>query len=219
MDDRPTRLIIVRHGQTAGNLGRLLHGWTDLPLDETGQLQAQLVARRIASEVDVDALISSPLLRARSTAGAIADLTGLEVRERPELREMHFGDLEGVTVDRLRQDHPEIAALALDPHCLSLKWPNGDHIAEFYERCRITFSTIASEHRQKTVVVVAHGGVIGGYLRGVMGEPLNAWQDYGLRNCSMSIVDVVANRATVIVRNDASHLDVAPAAIAERQPL
>ncbi|HET9662154.1 MAG TPA: histidine phosphatase family protein [Thermomicrobiales bacterium] len=202
-----TRLVIVRHGQTAANAGKLLHGWTDLPLDDTGKRQAMLVARRIANEIDAQALISSPLARARATAGAISDLTGLEVDERPELREMHFGDLEGVPVERLQLDFPEIAAQALDPHNLTLQWPNGDHLAAFYRRSRDAFSLIAEEHQDKTVVVVAHGGVIGGFLRSVAGEPLNAWQTFGLRNCALSIVEVTGGRPSVIVSNDCAHLD------------
>jgi probable phosphoglycerate mutase len=77
-----TRLVIVRHGQTAANTGRLLHGWSDLPLDETGRRQATLVAHRIANEIEARALISSPLTRARATAAAISDLTGLDIEER-----------------------------------------------------------------------------------------------------------------------------------------
>lgn len=203
-----SRLVIVRHGQTAANTGRLLHGLTDLPLDETGERQAQQVAHRIANEIEAHALISSPLARARATAMAISSLTGLSIDERPELREMHFGDLEGLPIDRLQLDHPEIASQAMDPHNLTLQWPNGDHIAEFYRRSRETFASIAAEHNGKTVVVVAHGGVIGGYLRAVAGEPLNAWQSFGLRNCALSIVDITNGVPRVTVSNDCAHLDV-----------
>jgi probable phosphoglycerate mutase len=204
---RATRLVIVRHGQTAANTARLLHGLTDLPLDETGERQAQLVARRIANEIEADALISSPLARARATAAAISIQTGLQVQERPELREMHFGDLEGYTVERLLAEHPEIAAQTLDPHNTSLRWPNGDHIHDFYLRTSETFAAIASEHPGKTVVVVAHGGVIGGFLRRVSGHPLNAWQSFGLRNCALSIVEFSGSSPKIVVANDCAHLD------------
>lgn len=202
-----TRLVIVRHGQTAANTAKLLHGLTDLPLDETGERQAHLVAQRIANEIRGDALISSPLARARATAGAISNLTGLDVQERPELREMHFGDLEGYTVERLQADHPEIAAQTLDPNNTTLRWPNGDHVHEFYLRTAATFAAIAAEHASKTVIVVAHGGVIGGYLRSVAGQPLNAWQSYGLRNCALSIVEVSRGAARIVSANDCAHLD------------
>jgi probable phosphoglycerate mutase len=202
-----TRLVIVRHGQTAANSAKLLHGLTDLPLDETGHRQARLVAIRIANEINADALLSSPLLRARTTAGAISDSTGLPVQERPELREMHFGDLEGYTVERLQIEFPEIAAQTLDPHNISLRWPNGDHIHEFYLRTAETFRTIADEYHRQTVIVVAHGGVIGGFLRLISGKPLNAWQSFGLRNCALSIVEVRGDKQEVVIANDCAHLD------------
>lgn len=213
-----TRLVIVRHGQTAANTQRLLHGLTDLPLDETGQRQAHLVARRIAVEIEAHTLITSPLARARATAGAISALTGLEVQERTELREMHFGDLEGLPVERLEHDHPEIARMAFDPHNLSLRWPNGDHIAEFYQRTRETFAAIAEEHVSKTVVVVAHGGVIGSYLRSIAGAPPNAWQAFPLRNCAISVVSVSNGAAEIVSRNDCAHLEDELAMSEEQKP-
>jgi broad specificity phosphatase PhoE len=212
-----TRIVIVRHGQTAANAAKLLHGWTDLRLDETGERQAELVARRIAGEIKADALFSSPLNRARQTAAAISNLTGLDVQVRPELREMHFGDLEGFTVERLQVEHPEIAAQTLDPHNTSLRWPNGDHIHDFYLRTAETFGAIAQAHRCKTVIVVAHGGVIGGYLRLVTGQPLNAWQSFGLRNCALSIVEISGGNHRVVVANDCLHLDADLAIYEEAQ--
>jgi broad specificity phosphatase PhoE len=202
-----TRLVIVRHGQTAANTAKLFHGWTDLPLDETGERQAALVARRIADEFEADALLSSPLKRARATATALSNRTGLDVHIRPELREIHFGDLEGYSVERLKVEHPEIAAQTLDPHNTSLRWPNGDDIHQFYLRTAESFSAIAEEHRFKTVIVVAHGGVIGGYLRLVTGQPLNDWQAFGLRNCGISLVEISDGNHRVLVANDCVHLD------------
>ena len=149
MMDATTRLILVRHGQTSANLAKLLSGSTDHDLDETGERQAQLVARRIASEFDAHALVSSPLSRARSTAMAISNLTGLEIQEMHDLREVSFGDFEGLPVDRIESDWPEVARQMLDPHDTSLRWPNGEHMLEFYERTRTAFSVLASEHADK----------------------------------------------------------------------
>ena len=160
-----THLVLVRHGQTSANLAKLLSGSTDHHLDETGERQAQLVAQRIAAEIEVQALVSSPLRRARATAMAIANLTGLEIREMHDLREVSFGDFEGVPVERIESEWPEVALQMLDPHNTSLRWPNGDHMLEFYDRTRAAFGALAAEYVEKTVVVVAHGAVIGGYLR------------------------------------------------------
>ena len=202
-----TRLVLVRHGQTSANYLRVLCGSTDLPLDPVGERQAQLVAQRIATEMAIDALVSSPMTRARATASPIAALTGLDIEEAHDLREVSFGDLEGSTVEHLETKHPHIAELMLDPHNTSLRWPNGDHMQEFYARTQSAFAEIAHAHVRKTVVVVAHGAVIGGYLRYVTGAPINAWRTHGVRNCSISLVDVVDGRPTVSSANDCAHLD------------
>ncbi|TXG82924.1 MAG: histidine phosphatase family protein [Thermomicrobiales bacterium] len=202
-----TRLVLVRHGQTSANSSRLLCGSTDLPLDPVGERQAQLVARRIATELDVHALVSSPMARARATAAPIASLTGLSVEEASDLREVCFGDLEGSTVERLETEHPHIAQLMLDPYNTSLRWPNGDHMLEFYTRTQRAFAEIALAHPRETVVVVAHGAVIGGYLRYATGTPINAWRTHGVRNCSISLVDMLDGHPIVTASNDCAHLD------------
>ncbi len=207
MPAKSTRLVLVRHGQTSANFSRLLCGSTDLPLDEVGERQASLVARRIATEMNVDALVSSPMTRARATAAPIAHLTGLPIEEALDLREVHFGDLEGLTVEHLETNHPEIARMMLDPHDTNLHWPNGDHMQEFYARTQRAFAQIALTHECRTVVVVAHGAVIGGYLRFATGAPINAWRTLGVRNCSISLVDMHDGKPSVVVANDCAHLD------------
>lgn len=202
-----TRIVLVRHGQTSANSARLLCGSTDVPLDAVGERQAELVAQRIATELDVEALITSPLLRARATATRIHELTNCAMEEMADLREVNFGDLEGSTIEHVRSDHPQIVDLMLDPHNTSLRWPNGDHMHEFYTRTQRALAEIARAHVSRTVVVVAHGAVIGGYLRFVSGSPINAWRTHGVRNCSISLVNVVDGQPSVDFANDCSHLD------------
>jgi broad specificity phosphatase PhoE len=202
-----TKLVIVRHGQTAANTGRLLHGWTDLPLDDTGMEQARRVSARLAVEIHPDIILSSPLMRARMTAQTISDAFGIPVIERAELKEMHFGDLEGFTIQRLKEEHPDIAARALDPIDSTLVWPNGDDVPAFHRRITTTFYGIADEFAGQTAIVVSHNGVIGSYLSQLIGHPPNDWQSYKLTNCGISIVEVANGFGTILVRNDCTHLD------------
>lgn len=213
-----TRLVIVRHGQTVANTNQLLHGWTDLPLDPVGESQARRVAARLAAEIRPDAILSSPLMRARSTAQAIAEAHALWVHEMVGLKEMNFGDLEGCSLSGLLADYPEIAAQAFDPFNNTLQWPNGDHVGDFHRRSVETFAEIASEHSGRTVVVVSHGGVIGSYLSQLTGHPPNDWQSYNLSNCGISIVESCTNGTTIVARNDCSHLDLAPLPFDESLP-
>lgn len=202
-----TRMVLVRHGQTEANVNGVFHGLTDTPLNETGQQQALLVAARIGAEIQADALLSSPLSRARATATAISITTGLDIQERHELREMHFGSLEGFTLERLKDEHPELARLSMDPTTSSLEWPGGDRIEEFYLRSRAAFDAIAEEFSRRTVIVVSHGGVIGSYLRSLAGLHPNDWQAFRLSNCAISIVDVSAGAPRVVLQNCCRHME------------
>lgn len=85
---------LVRHGQTAGNANRYL-GWTDEPLDEIGKQQAQQIGRRLGHE-RIDAIYSSPFSRTVATALPLAEFCGLRVVTRDALKELNFGDYQGL---------------------------------------------------------------------------------------------------------------------------
>ena len=95
-----TKLIIVRHGQTLWNLERKYQGHSDIALTDTGLKQAQAVAERLAEEA-VAAVYASDLSRAYKTAGYIAAKHNLTVHTVPELREIKFGDWEGLTYEEI----------------------------------------------------------------------------------------------------------------------
>ncbi len=202
-----TTLYLVRHGRTQGNLERLLHGATDLPLDRLGLRQSQRVAERLAENHPADTLVTSPLQRARTTAEIIGARLGLVPKVVPGLVEMNFGDLEGVSFDELVAKHPELAQRALDLNDWDLAWPNGESRREFHIRVRRTFEEILTAYPAHRVIVVAHGGVLGSFLAQVEGRSPNDWRTYSLLNCSLTHVDVTPERVHIHLFNDCLHLD------------
>jgi len=100
-----TTLYLVRHGRTESNQRNVMVGITDVPLDAVGVGQARAIAERLASEVDADVLLASPLSRAFETARIIGARIGLTPVARPDVVEIDFGDLEGVSIDRFLEDH------------------------------------------------------------------------------------------------------------------
>ena len=99
------RLILVRHGQTDWNAQARYQGQADIPLNDVGRRQAAAVAQRLASE-EIDILFASDLRRAWETGTAIATARGQTLLAEPRLREMDFGQWQGLThaeiADRLR---------------------------------------------------------------------------------------------------------------------
>jgi broad specificity phosphatase PhoE len=206
-DGGETTLYLVRHGRTNGNVLKQLIGSTDIPLDEIGYRQAERIADRLALGTRADVIVTSPLIRARTTAEIIGKKLGLEPVIAPGLVEMNFGDLEGLTIDVVAERYPELALQAMNLDDNNLAWPNGDTRRGFHERVLNAFLDILREYSNHSVIVVAHGGVLGSFLAQVEGNPPNNWQAYQLANCGLSHIDFRAQHTAVHFKNDCDHLE------------
>lgn len=178
----PHRLLLIRHGRTAWNVQRRVLGRTDIPLDEVGLEQAAALPARIGP---VDAVWSSPLLRARQTAGVLMEPT-LE----PDLQEMHQGDLEGLGAEELVTHHGALlAAWRVDP--TGVRLPGGETMEEVQERALAALQRIAAGSAPgSTVAIVTHQIVLGTVCCARSGEGLAAWTKYSHQNCGWSEVRV-----------------------------
>ena len=176
------RLCLVRHGETAWNREHRMQGWTDIPLNAEGRLQAQAVAREL-SGVRFDGIFSSPLLRALQTAQAVA--AGRPIDLEPRLRERHHGRLQGLTRQEMAQQHPELAA-ALNQRQTGYQPPGGESIETFAERVHAALADLLAQHAEKTLLVVAHGGVLDIALRLASGQDLYSPRRHALPNAALN---------------------------------
>ena len=103
-----TRIVAIRHGETAWNVDTRIQGHLDIPLNDTGLWQARQLARALADE-PVAAIYTSDLQRARATAQAVADTTGAPLTPEPDLRERSFGHFQGRTFAQIEAELPEDA--------------------------------------------------------------------------------------------------------------
>ncbi|MEJ7614631.1 MAG: histidine phosphatase family protein [Candidatus Fervidibacter sacchari] len=149
-----TWIYLVRHGQTVWNEEGRLCGSSDVPLSDEGLAQARKLAARL-KDIDITAIYSSPLLRARQTAEAIAACHCVEVKVEPDLREIDYGDWEGLKVVDAAERFPELERLRReDP--MRFAAPNGEPMQLFAERVISAIQRIAASHADETVCVVAH---------------------------------------------------------------
>ena len=174
-----SRLIVWRHGRTEWNATDRFQGQADIPLDELGRRQAAAAAVAIA-RIGPTAIVASDLSRARETAAALAEVTGLEVRYDQRLREIDVGSWEGLT-------GAEVAAVDDTVHDFSLggdfrRSSTGETAGEVAERACAALTEIADGAEDGAVVVVAMHGLAGrvGAARFVDSEP-NRFG--GMRNC------------------------------------
>lgn len=204
-----TLFLLVRHAETNDNVELRLSGWTDTGLSPRGEAQVTLLADHFnRAHPDTDALYASPLIRTRRTAEAIGALTGHVPAFVDDLREMHFGDIEGMRFDQIQRDHGHLLAAELDPALNDFAWPGGESRLEFGERVRGVLDRIARRHPAGTVAVVTHGGVIAYFMTILHGEPVYRWRDWVVPNASLTEVawDPDAGRGRVLRHGDAAHL-------------
>jgi len=151
-----TRLILVRHGETALTVQGRYSGRGDVPLSEQGEAQAMAAAGRVAGiSRDVTAVVSSPLRRCTRTAELIAaELGNVTVTVLPELIECDFGDWEGLTFAEVRERSPAELDRWLDS--TSVAPPGGESFQAVAKRVRGALATLQSAYPSGTVVVVSH---------------------------------------------------------------
>jgi alpha-ribazole phosphatase len=199
------RLYLIRHGETVWNQHSKYQGHTDVPLSETGLIQAQRVAQRLKGE-DLDAVYSSDLSRARVTAQLIAQEHGLSVASFPALREVNYGSWEGLTLFEINAGFPGVREQWLsDPE--NFRIPEGESLGQVQKRALACIDEIRLRHFGGTIAIVSHGGLIAMLLLTFLKEEASFLRGFFARNTSVSLIEFEGPVIKVVYWGDASHLD------------
>lgn len=197
-------LYLVRHGRTAWNREGRYQGQRDIPLDATGHEQARHVARALAG-ISLEAIYASDLARARQTAEPLAHERGLDINCLPGLREMDFGDWEGLTRDEVHERYPDVVrAWLIDRRAARV--PRGEDREEFGERVLAAFAAIAGRHPRGRVAVFAHGGSLRVYLCWVLGWESSRLWEIEQDSAAISVVEWGEGGPALLSLNDTAHL-------------
>ncbi|MGV3713495.1 histidine phosphatase family protein [Pseudolysinimonas sp.] len=177
-------VAFIRHGQTDWNREGLLQGSSDIPLNDTGRAQAEDALMTLRSR-PWDAVVSSPLRRARETAQIIADGLGIPLGEAyPELVERDYGPLEGTS---------SAAAIERWP---TREYPGAESLDAVATRGTEALALITADHPDGAVLVVCHGTIIRYTLARLAGRPVP-----GIDNGSVSMVRADGARWEVVTVN------------------
>ena len=201
----PTRLLLLRHGQTELSVQRRYSGRGNPELTEVGRSQAADAARYLAQKGGIAAVISSPLHRAHATATAAADALGLSVVIDENLTETDFGEWEGLTFPEAAKSHPDVHGRWLRD--TSLAAPGGESFDEVGQRVRRARDRIVAEYPGATVLVVSHVTPIKTLLRLALDAGPSILYRMHLDLASLSIAEFYPdNGASVRLVNDTSYL-------------
>lgn len=206
------RIVIVRHGQTAWNIGGdqgpRFRGTVNLPLSDQGADQARITAQRLAT-FSLEATYSSPLQRAASTAQIIAAAYGQAPELVPGLSSMSYGDWAGQTDKELNKLWPDLyRRWQEDP--FRVRAPGGESLTDLRSRAIAALRDILSSHRQgTTIALVTHQAVTRTLVSTLTGMPDNAWLRFrqGLCNLTCFDYDPKRERFSLVTLNDTCHLD------------
>jgi broad specificity phosphatase PhoE/ribonuclease HI len=150
----PTRLLLLRHGQTELSVERRYSGRGNPALTDLGRRQADAAAQFLGNRGGISAVITSPLQRAHDTADAAAKALGLDVTVDADLIETDFGGWEGLTFGEAAERDPALHKRWLRD--TSVAPPDGESFDAAAERVGRARARIISEHPGETVLVVSH---------------------------------------------------------------
>ncbi|MEV6525750.1 bifunctional RNase H/acid phosphatase [Longispora sp. NPDC051575] len=204
--EAPTRLILVRHGETPRTAEKRYSGRGDVPLTDRGQAQAKAAAGRVGLIADdVAAIVCSPLTRTRQTAEAIAARYARKPILEPDLIECDFGTWEGLTFGEVSAQWPgELTAWLGDT---SLAPPGGESFDQVAERVRGAVAGLRAKYSGKTIVVVSHVSPIKVALREALDGGPGFLHQLHLDPAGVSLVDSWRDGGvSVRLVNDTSHL-------------
>ncbi|MUM15986.1 bifunctional RNase H/acid phosphatase [Mycobacterium sp. CBMA271] len=202
---KPTRMLLLRHGQTELSVQRRYSGRGNPELTELGRGQASQAARYLASRGGIAAVISSPLSRAKATATAVADALNVPLTIDDDLIETDFGAWEGLTFSEAAERDPELHAQWLSD--TSVTPPEGESFDTVHHRVRRARNRIIAEHGGATVLVVSHVTPIKTLLRLALDAGPSLLYRLHLDLASLSIAEFYSDGpASVRLVNETSYL-------------
>ncbi len=189
-------LVLIRHGETAGNLRPTALGITDLPLTERGRRQASTLAR-VFKLGQPEVIYSSPLMRAKETAEQIAKLHNMQVESLYDLMERNFGFWENCAVDAISKEYPEEYA-AWQNDLVDFQIPGGESARAHYERLTQMVDDLLRRHTEGRVILVTHLGCIRHILAYLLGMGIEGSWHFAPGTGSICRVQIDENRKCIL---------------------
>ncbi|MBI4125218.1 MAG: histidine phosphatase family protein [Deltaproteobacteria bacterium] len=179
-------LLLIRHGRTDWNEEPRVMGAKPIPLNEAGIAQARHLRDWLA-QIEIHAVYSSPILRARQTAGIIAEGRGdLKVIDEPGVAEIDYGDWIGLSFSEVAEKYQKEYQTYLT-HPSKMRVPGGEQVAKVQKRAVGAVEKMKKKHAGGRVAVVSHADVIKAILVHYLEIPLDAMQRVGCDNGSLAI--------------------------------
>lgn len=199
------RLWVIRHCETDFNREKRCQGTSDIPLNDKGRRQAEAVADYMR-HFNLDAVYSSPSLRAVQTAQAFAIPAGIAITKEAGLMELNQGIFEGCNMEEMMRIHPEVLQQWIS-NPADTKLPEGESMRELETRVWQVVENIAKNHSTTAnIAIVSHNLAISTIICKILGLNLNMFRKFRISPGGISVADFTKLGPVLVSLNITSHL-------------
>ena len=198
------KLILVRHALTVDNQKSRLSGHIDSSISEEGKEQIDKITNYL-NDFDIDKIYTTTSSRTKDTVKKLSELKSIEIIEKESLKEISFGDFEGLTFDEIKDKYPKEFQDMIEKG-YEYKYPNGESLIDSYNRVCIELDNIISNNDDRTILICSHGGTIRNIITYLISNSYKYHWNFKIDNGSVTILEVQDGFTVITAMNNTSFI-------------
>ena len=198
------KLILVRHALTVDNQKSRLSGHIDSSISEEGKEQIDKITNYL-KDFDIDKIYTTTSSRTKDTVKKLSELKSIEIIEKESLKEISFGDFEGLTFDEIKDKYPKEFQYMIEKG-YEYKYPNGESLIDSYNRVCIELDNIISNNDDRTILICSHGGTIRNIITYLISNSYKYHWNFKIDNGSVTILEVQDGFTVITAMNNTSFI-------------
>lgn len=198
------KLILVRHALTVDNQKSILSGHIDSAISEEGKEQIDKITNYL-KDFDIDKIYTTTSSRTKDTVKKLSELKSIEIIEKESLKEISFGDFEGLTFDEIKDKYPKEFQDMIQKG-YEYKYPNGESLIDSYNRVCIELDNIISNNDDRTILICSHGGTIRNIITYLISNSYKYHWNFKIDNGSVTILEVQDGFTVITAMNNTSFI-------------
>ena len=198
------KLILVRHALTVDNQKSRLSGHIDSSISEEGKEQIDKITNYL-KDFDIDKIYTTTSSRTKDTVKKLSELKSIEIIEKESLKEISFGDFEGLTFDEIKDKYPKEFQDMIEKG-YEYKYPNGESLIDSYNSVCIELDNIISNNDDRTILICSHGGTIRNIITYLISNSYKYHWNFKIDNGSVTILEVQDGFTVITAMNNTSFI-------------
>ena len=199
-----TKIILVRHALTTDNEENRLSGHIDSSVSKTGKIQIDKLTSYLEN-MNIDKIYTTTSSRTKDTVKNISQMKCIDLIEKDTLKEINFGDFEGITFEEIKESNPdEFEKMIKEGY--HYKYPNGESLVETYHRVSKEVDEIIEDNKEQTVLICSHGGSIRNIITHLISKSYDYHWNFRIDNASVTILEVENGFTVINTMNNTSFI-------------